>query len=129
MDTNILVALAPIIVAIGGGLAFLAYAHPREYSVLSRWLVGISVLLSAGGLVWFQSSLETYKAIMGSHAVPYDKIDQVSAAVDAVSLPWWWFPAILVGLLYVAFLSSFPGWIPDVARRFRQTQSDEDKKE
>jgi hypothetical protein len=129
MDTNILVALAPVIVAIGGGLAFLAYVHPREYRVLTVIILGGLILLMVGGIVWNQSYSETYLAVLRSHVVPSDKLDQLTAATDALALPWWWFPALFVGWLYVSFLSSLSLWIPDVAKRVQPAQSDLEKKE
>jgi hypothetical protein len=69
MDTNILVALAPIIVAIGGGLAFLAYNHPRGYGVMSWWLLSIWEVIFVGGVVWEVSRLKTYGAVLQSHVV------------------------------------------------------------
>lgn len=129
MDTNILVALAPIIVAAGGGLAFLAYTHPREYQTLTRVLLGIYVVLCICGMVWYVSNSQTYIAVMKAGVVPLDKSIQLDAARDAVSLPWWWFPAMFVGIAYAMFLASFPAWIPDVAKQLQQPHSDENKKE
>jgi len=126
METTTLAALIPIIVAIGGGLAFIAYKHPREYQQLFWLLNCFFALLFIGGLEWQYSQSEMYKAVLNSHAVSSDKIDQLTVATDALSIPGWWTPAICVGIFYVGFLRMLADWIPDVKQRY-QSQLDTKK--
>ncbi len=126
METTIIAALVPIIVAIGGGLAFIAYKHPRQYHELFWLLNCIGVFLFAGGLEWDYSRAEVYQAVLRAGVVTGDKIGQLDVVSNALSLPWWWFPAILGGFLYTSFLRMLADWIPDVKQRY-QSQLDTKK--
>jgi hypothetical protein len=119
--------VAPIVVAVGGALMWFAYQHPRDYGKLVWWLMLIGGLFVLGGAVWAFSNGAADKAVMEVPALTVAQIDQLAAAMNAVSLPWWWFPAIGAGYVYLGFLASFPAWISDVGARYGSSQPDPKK--
>ncbi len=80
-------------------------------------LLGIMFLLVVCGVEWTVLSGKVYIAIMDSHLIEIGKSDQLHAALDSVSLPWWWDLPLLVTSLYVIFLRGFMG-IPEVRHRY-----------
>jgi hypothetical protein len=120
--------IVPIIVAVGGVLAWFAFHHPRDFRTLGRWIIYLVAWpLIIGGAGWSASNHWTHRAVMDLGLLKTDQIYPLADAMDAVSLPWWWFPAIVAGVLYVGFLGSFPAWISDVGNRYRTTELDPKK--
>jgi hypothetical protein len=127
MNTTMLSTLVPVIVAIAGGLAFLAYKYPREFAALVPFLFGIDAVLGLLLLAWAASNDETTKAAVDLGVVPVGKLAQLTAATDAVSVSVWWYLALAVAWIYVSFLRSLPTWMPVVADRYRTGQVDAKK--
>lgn len=111
-DKTILSILTPLVIAIGSGLAFIAYRHPREFRILSVWIFCLLGCLSVGGVIWDASNSAAHTAVMESNAkIDFKTVNDLSAAIRAVSLPWWWFLMLLCAGLYELFLLSFPFWL------------------
>lgn len=119
--------VASILVPVGTALAWFAYQHPRDYGKLVWWLMLIGGLFVLGGTVWSFSNGATRTAAMEVPALTFAQIEQLDAAMKTVSLPWWWFPAIAAGYLYLGFLASFPAWISDVGKRHQMAELDPKK--
>ena len=116
--------VAPIVVAVGSALAWFAYQHPRDYGKLVWWLILLCMLFAFGGLIWTISNDWTDMAAVDVPSLTGAQIGQLAAAMNAVRLPWWWYPATIAVLVYLGFLSSFPGWISDVGNRYRTAELD-----
>src|ERR1700736_637399 len=94
-DKTNLIILMPLIVALGSGLAFIAYKHPREFRTLADWLFALLICLFIGGIVWDTSNTTARVAVIESNAIASGKlITDLSAAIRAVSVPWWWGPRL-----------------------------------
>jgi hypothetical protein len=114
--------IVPVLVAVGGGLAFLAYQHPRDYRKLAVWLLYLNILLNIGGTIWSVSNGWTKLAAIALPSLTVAQLGPLEAAMDAVSLPWWWWSAGTAGAAYVIFLISLPAWISDVGNRYRTSE-------
>jgi tellurite resistance protein TehA-like permease len=117
-DTNILGALAALVVAIGGGLAFIAYKHPREYAYVFWCVFGIYVTLSVSAIQYDNEYDKIYRLILNSNLLDTaPKIEQFATIMKTASTPWWWQDMLFVGLLYVVILR-FLVFIPEVRQRW-----------
>jgi hypothetical protein len=61
-----------------------------------------------------------YIAAMDSHVVQDGKNDQLKAALDTISLPWWWFWPIMIFSIYIVLLWCFMS-IPEVRQRYMKS--------
>jgi len=99
MDNGNWSAVIPLAVAIGGGVSFIAYKHPREYKLLAICINVLLACLSIGGVVWDVSNSIAYTAALESDAIIPEKINVLHHAITAHSVPWWWYPVLLVAIL------------------------------
>jgi hypothetical protein len=117
-------AIVPLVVAIGGGLAFLAYRHPREYRPLAYLIFAAIVVTMIAGAAWNTGGSQVKLVVRESGVVHGDDINKLNTAMDAAaSLPWWWPVVLPLGGGYVLFLAFLPNWIKDVEVRYRATDS------
>jgi hypothetical protein len=118
LDTNILGALAALVVAIGGGLAFIAYKHPREYTYVFWCVFGVYLFLSISAIQYDNEYDKMYRLILNSGLLDTtSKIEQFAAIMKTISTPWWWQEMLFVGLLYLVILRLLV-LIPEVRQRW-----------
>jgi hypothetical protein len=123
VDRTTLSIIAPIGVAIGGGLTFVAYKHPKEYMPLALCLTILLAILTVGGCIWNISNVTASGAIVTSEFLKLGmgKIDEMQAAIAVYSLSGWWLIWVMLIWLYIWFLLSFPLWLLEAAPQTQQS--------
>ena len=121
MDRVTLSILIPIILTIASAFAFVAYRQPREFRTMAIVLQILTVAVMIGGGIWGISNITAKTAAINSGAISYDKYRELTAAIDAYSLPWWWFPVLWIPLIYIWILLSLPYWLLTESRKREAT--------
>jgi hypothetical protein len=110
VETLISGLLAAAATGITTGITIVAYKHPTTFKALKKYINIILLCGVAGGKGYEIGVIITNHAISGSDRITLEAKINIDDMINAIGLPWWFWPTVLLISLYIGFLSTFPYW-------------------
>ncbi len=112
MDDAVGRLVGGIALAALSAVTFVAYKHPKAYVKLYLILITIVGVGMVGISVWGISNVAALNSLLGI-TLPNDKSEEIRAAIEGASPPFWWIGVGLMIIGYLWLLTTLPNWLLD----------------